>query len=495
MTARKLDANGQLAALLLGLIAFSQLCGSASGQHQTVQIPSDVLAKVAAIEKRIAELKAADRQLEARELAEKHSELMDCIRERTPLPKSAEEVELHVVGVYEGRADTDQTAAVTVTYAEKPVILALCAYEPVWWTIEVRPGVKIEKILLGGSHHQEIEKMPAGIKVESHVAEDGDRDSFQAYSLTDDSYPATIRTLKQLTGRTPATFTGAYRAGQEPLVVGDSNPDWRLQQLLSLIDQLYKVATAEQRQRVAETLEKITFFGVYLDPADKYRRATAVGTLKVSGPLVDTLRPIQPSLTQLAIDPKTSKAYGVTMHELFEVDLATGKTMELKLANRKDLPRFSWTAGVAFDTQRRRLLVMTSHVYSRVYAYDVDDDHWSLLTTSRGALFGGVAYHAKEDVLYMPGREGSSGHCTALHKFTPDGNALEVIQLSEPILNEQSSLGRMQITSLNDEMFVIIPAPSKEADVSGSSRVTRVYVVNRHTGEIIYSCIHSKQTE
>ncbi|MBP9779557.1 hypothetical protein KBD33_02935 [Candidatus Gracilibacteria bacterium] len=60
---------------------------------------------------------------------------------------------------------------VFVDYSEKPVVLVLGAYEPSIWNISISKGTKIEKIILGGYHNQEVSGIFTSIPIERHIYE------------------------------------------------------------------------------------------------------------------------------------------------------------------------------------------------------------------------------------------------------------------------------------------------------------------------------------
>ena len=65
------------------------------------------------------------------------------------------ELELHVVGLYEGKASPEIDglgAKVHVTMTHAPLILCLTSYEPVTWMLEVDDRVDLRQVILGGQN-------------------------------------------------------------------------------------------------------------------------------------------------------------------------------------------------------------------------------------------------------------------------------------------------------------------------------------------------------
>ncbi|VXD18263.1 conserved hypothetical protein [Planktothrix serta PCC 8927] len=88
--------------------------------------------------------------------------------------------ELHLIGVYEahpnhsGNDHSSGTISVEINRQNQPIILALSAYEPVTWEVNVKPGVILEKIILNGYYDQKIIGV-SGIPIEEYSQEGTNR--------------------------------------------------------------------------------------------------------------------------------------------------------------------------------------------------------------------------------------------------------------------------------------------------------------------------------
>ncbi|MEG4456562.1 hypothetical protein [Microcoleus sp. N9_A1] len=136
--------------------------------------------------------------------------------------------ELHVIGVYEANADhgnrdlsksalakPSQRIEIKVERRNKPIILALSAYEPVQWNITAEPGAIIEKIIVNGYHNQTVSGV-LGIPVEEHSYEEtGDSlgDFIYKWGATaESSNTSSLVTKLEQRNRTSLTsFQGCYR--------------------------------------------------------------------------------------------------------------------------------------------------------------------------------------------------------------------------------------------------------------------------------------------
>ena len=129
--------------------------------------------------------------------------------------------ELHVIGVYEARSDhggnNDPTGAIEVKVERqnKPIILALSAYEPVRWNITAAPGAIISKIILNGYHNQTISGI-SGIPVEEYTY-DGTGNYLGNFmykwgSVSESTNtPSLVTKLEQINQANLTSFQGCYR--------------------------------------------------------------------------------------------------------------------------------------------------------------------------------------------------------------------------------------------------------------------------------------------
>ncbi|MCC3406080.1 MAG: hypothetical protein JGK17_10905 [Microcoleus sp. PH2017_10_PVI_O_A] len=136
--------------------------------------------------------------------------------------------ELHLIGVYEANAEhgkvnlsksalakPSKRIEIKVERRNKPIILALSAYEPVNWNVTVEPGAVIEKIIVNGYHNQTVSGV-SGIPIEEHSYEETGKylgDFIYKWAATPESTDtASLVTKLEEINRTKLTsFQGCYR--------------------------------------------------------------------------------------------------------------------------------------------------------------------------------------------------------------------------------------------------------------------------------------------
>lgn len=129
--------------------------------------------------------------------------------------------ELHLIGVYEANAEhgkrnlSKSAIQVKVERRNKPIILALSAYEPVNWNVTLEPGTVINKIIVNGYNNQTVSGV-SGIPIEEHSYEETGEyigDFIYKWGATaENSNTSSLVTKLEEINRTKLTsFQGCYR--------------------------------------------------------------------------------------------------------------------------------------------------------------------------------------------------------------------------------------------------------------------------------------------
>ncbi|MEG4282012.1 hypothetical protein QUB68_02700 [Microcoleus sp. A006_D1] len=133
---------------------------------------------------------------------------------------SSGDKEVHLIGVYEataehGNGNVSKSIEIKVERRNKPIILALSAYEPINWNITVAPGTAIEKIIVNGYHNQTVSGV-SGIPIEEHSYEKTGNyigDFIYKWGATAESpnTPSLVTKLEQINSTSLTSFQGCYR--------------------------------------------------------------------------------------------------------------------------------------------------------------------------------------------------------------------------------------------------------------------------------------------
>lgn len=187
------------------------------------QLGSDSFKEFEAVQQRLVAIGSPARKslLEAsrsdnKEVARRAAVVLEEIRKQ-----GLARAEVHVVGLYECRG---KKALVEVNQTKKPVILVLCAYEGVTWSVQTAEGADVVQVIASGYHKQSVEGIDAPLLSYSYdertEAADGNSFYFYTYDHDEDHYQNMVSKVRQLTGKRVTSFQGRYSFKKVPFIVG-----------------------------------------------------------------------------------------------------------------------------------------------------------------------------------------------------------------------------------------------------------------------------------
>ena len=162
---------------------------------------------------------------------------------------------------------------------------------------------------------------------------------------------------------------------------------------------LAAIGAAHQSPTKQPTLDS-TFPAILFTPTgtQPYEFSAAYGDFTLAGPKTDALKPLPKGIRHVAYDKAGKQLYGVSNHEVYQVDLTKGEKIQLTPSD--DLPRLSWTCGIAFDTKRERVVVVTLGGVGHLYSYAPKTGKWAMIAEMDNLDLAALAYDAKEDRLF-----------------------------------------------------------------------------------------------
>ncbi|MHC4469436.1 MAG: M56 family metallopeptidase [Planctomycetota bacterium] len=392
-----------------------------------------------------------------------------------PLDESRRaERELHVVGVYEGEYapgvghHSFGTVRVRVERSGVPLLLALSSYEPVDWKVELAEGVVLQRVVASGYYHQRVHGVgETPVMVLSHQG--GAPRYFRCYEKSGESYPAYAKWLTEETGLGITTFQGRYSGRDGPFVIGARSADWRAEVLLDDFRALEAEVLRPRRTRILGELSSLRFPAVRHDV-----RKTAWGEFTVLGPVEGALAPIPGGFRHVARDPATGRFFALTDHDVLTFE--PGEKRATKLDLGPDIAALSWPSGLAFDTKRRRLLVVSRSGQGHLWAHDVERKTWTGLRNLGDLDLAALAYDGKRDRLLGIGQY--PGSSTWLFTLDPEGKLIRKTSLDRKMPD-----GISQLIPAGDRAILLVNAGQR-----GHIPVetpARCYVLDRSTGKTL----------
>ncbi len=409
--------------------------------------------------------------------------------------EKSDKPQLHWIGLYEG-----PRATVRVTETRHPVVLALTTNENVSWTVEADEGVVLQRIIVVGSDNPEVASAPKGVDVEIFSRRRGNRISISVHEKHHYRYRQAAAKLEEITGLEVATFHGNYAGGE--FEIGPPSAQYLMQRAMAALKQLEKDALAGALSRRVAELASVTFPAVYRQPVDlpknggpaairrlrfqDARRYLAEFTLR--GPVRGTFEEVSTGKGEVISDPADPRIRYIHNGKVSRIG-ANGEVTELQMD--PNLPRISWGDSIAVDNKRRRLL-LTSHGGSgHFYAFDLQQDKWSLLRTP-GLSASAITYVPDEDALYGVNVPMGEPVLDTLRKYKADGELVREVKIVPPILLTSHGFrgNTAQLRYGQGHAFVIISRLPKSVEPAGrrteALQVPWVHVVDAESGEVIY---------
>jgi hypothetical protein len=372
--------------------------------------------------------------------------------------------ELHAVGIHNGRTaagtitQQDGHAAVLVNRPGQHVTLFLSAYWPVHWHITFGNATVIEKVILGGYEAQTVDGIDASVPVQRLY---GSSQYLIEYSIDAVEFQQVQARLCALTGMDMSSFHGAIEAPYPaPFVIDAIQDDPRLD-----CDYPQPVDPSE--------LPNLSFRLAF---NDRNGSSIIVQDYTLAGPQNGTR--LLPAY-RVVSDAGNRHYYGGEQHQVWRVDTQTGTVQEMDLG--PNVPELSWPMGVAFDSQRNRVLVVSLGGEGYLYGYSPAQAQWSVVSSMDYRDVDSLVYHAADDSLYAlaPTYYGPP----YLLRFSADGVfQSQVATLPFQPFHIDWSGFRSELASVGDYLVLLLetdPAFSYSIDRPEA----RMYLIDPRTGQ------------
>lgn len=405
-------------------------------------------------------------------------------------PDDKPQIEVHAVAIHEGQYPDGRPrpnfhkqgiAAVEVKEFGQPIVLALSAYEPVRWRINIDPAAQVQRVLLSGHYKQELEGLPDSVHVETRSA----RAQEQVFFLTSDAKTAAKQLLR--TTKLPlATFQYARNYPGRPFVVGSDNRDWIAQQLIRRIAPLHERALRFEQAQRRDKVQAIRFRAMHYEFGPRPHEVKHyLAQFTPAGPIVNTLVPVPSNFSRIAVDPKGPTYYAIQSHSVVTFDLESGRTTQLQIDD--EFPELSWPAGLTFDTKRRRLVLTSIGGDGYFYVYEPDKNKWSVPETLNNEDDPHcLSYSPEEDVHYGI-HFNHDDHRFWVVKYSPDGKLLDKTMVeSDRKFASGPPTDLAQIVAVGKQI-VVLTRPGHFRGSDEERPAIRSYLIDPRTGKILFT--------
>ena len=164
--------------------------------------------------------------------------------------------------------------------------------------------------------------------------------------------------------------------------------------------------------------------------------------------------------------------YGTHWHAVYKVDGDSGAAVELTIPAHLDRD-FSWPMGVAFDSKRNRLLVVTVGGEGFLYAYSVATGQWSVVASMDNYDYDSILYHPGTDEIFAYQNGG-------IHKLSAEGEIIGSVRTPPIDLYVFPGDNHSEMALVDDRIALLIE-PAAHRGIRGGSE-SRIYMINLANG-------------
>jgi hypothetical protein len=388
-------------------------------------------------------------------------------------------------------SSADSTAAVEVTATDHPVVLALCAYDPVKWDVRLAAGVRLQQVLLGGHYEQQVTGLPGDVPVRklSGNAMVG----FFAYQRDSAAFATAQANLRRLTRLPVKTFQGRYAYAGEPFVIGPPNGAWETQRILSDLRPVYLRATAFERAHARAALGSLRFRALWM--ASERRIGPPTGTslaeFDVAGPIRSSIQPLTAPVTGAALDPKSNAWYAVRGGRQAGLLHPVSKRFTAFATSGPEDTAFA-LPGIAFDPGRRRVAVVfqNPNIGAEIRVYTPDDGkRLARLVLGTFPGYESLTWSEADDCYYALGQSYDyGGRPQAITRISPDGVVQWRIPVTERLMDNvrRGPSFPPQIVAAGPYL-ALLTAPLPDPDDPDAPEQPRCVLIDPKTMKVVYT--------
>jgi len=384
--------------------------------------------------------------------------------------------ELDAVGMYTANGDMP---IVEVHPSDRPIVLALGAYELVHWQLQIFPGANLQKVIVSGYDGVAMPSgVPAGVPVElSSYPLSSTGNYFYFFSKGETSFSNAAKVMYQKSGLPPTSMQALHAYLGQHFAVG-AGDEWKAERVLSEMQPLYKEATAFQLAQDRTAADAYRFTGLFHTyRADGTWQSTQIAQMT---PLkaVNVLNP-QVDYFDLGVDPRGATTYyGYHPgHTLVRFDANSGQETAL--------PAYSGAAGVivalTFDTKRNRLAVATTGADSAngFLFFNPDAGTWQRSALSNSfSQVESLTYSLANDAFFAV--ENGANGAVKLDRFDAGTLVKTQIALSQYV---NCGLDRCQLAASGDRLVLIAP-PAVDVYDPLSAPLQHSYLIDPANGNV-----------
>jgi hypothetical protein len=252
--------------------------------------------------------------------------------------------------------------------------------------------------------------------------------------------------------------------------------------------QAVEEVAANFRPDVVDRSTVESFQAVLYTPGSHGPAAASVAAFTLAGPDSSTARSTDQDVRHIAFDAEDERCFALTRHGFGTVTPSSGRFTKIEVD--PSLAEFSWPKGIAYDSARGRVVIMTSHVYTRFFSYEPRTSDWQELPVElRDMPLVALAYAQEDDTLYALERRSRALALETIHRFNAQGAAVGTVTLQPPIPVTEGHDERYQLACSSGRIVLLLPPyeDKTQPEVAAIGRVggVRIFVVEPESGRVL----------
>jgi len=190
--------------------------------------------------------------------------------------------------------------------------------------------------------------------------------------------------------------------------------------------------------------------------------AATLAHFTTEGPSGDSARAVDTRVRHVAHDIEHDRYFALTDHDFGTITPSSGQFTAVEVD--PTVGDFHWPKGLAFDSRRGQVVVMTSHVTTQLFAFDARTSDWRRLPSMLDNLpLVGLAYSADDDCLYAVEHRSSDPAIRRIHRFNAEGASLGAVDLDPPVPMGSSDRDDLQLEYTSGRLVVLLPPDDRES--------------------------------
>lgn len=406
------------------------------------------------------------------------------------------------IGSYRYGKPLPGTTIVDVSYSSNPIILTLNAEQPVHWTINTAPGVKVKQVILTGPEPRSVNKPQAETKITVNKPDHDDNEVYLPYAARPDdlNFERVAKIANKQLGANLVTVQSSEDS-RSSIVVGTESTRWRAQYVRWLMQDFYKRCMKSRDELIADSLRKLTFDGALLT-TEFLAPAKEIGSFSPYGPKNSTFKKIDNMVFFDAIsviNPESGKKLWYLLSDgrdgdpnqpvLGKYDPDQNKLTKLFGTNDPN-NRVWWSyRSITYDTMRNMLIILAPAEEVPFLKFDLGKGTLSPYgnTLPHGTELYAISYNPEDDTTYAIATDLlESPYHMYLCQFR-DGVLKKFTPLSKDFFDVQTlSMCKMQLRSSGEYVIAVVGNEHISPDDVNYHGPTCA-VIERSTGKVVYS--------